>query len=98
MTHHPLIEKMITAVTEGDLFSREEAIALLRTVSADEKGSLADNIERVVMWARHVRTEQAILDVILKLGAVDAIDVRPSPDGDGVVMRLDPTCTIEMRP
>ena len=90
---HPLADELIGALTENGTFTRDEAVALLQSVSADDSDSLPSNIERVVAWARRVRVEHEILTTILTLGAHGAVEVRPSSDGDGVTMRplLDPS-------
>ena len=77
-----LIEDLLGACTADDLFTREEARSLLRAVRAEAPEQLQDNIEKVVAWARAVRFRQTLLDLVLRLGAVDAIGVRPGADGD----------------
>jgi len=90
---HPLADELIGSLTENGTFTREEAIALLRSVTADDNESLPDSIERVVTWARRVRVEHEILATILTLGTHGAVEIRPSAEGDGVTMRplLDPS-------
>jgi hypothetical protein len=95
---HPLAEELIGTLTANDTFTRAEAVALLGSISAQDGESLADNVERVVAWARRVRTEHEILATILTLGAHGAVEVRPSAGGDGVTMRplFDPNeCEID---
>lgn len=86
-TSDGFIADLIAIVTADDLFSEAEARALLRSVSADRPEDLPNNLDRVVSWARNLRSELAILDVVLKLGEHGAIDVRPAPD-KGIMLRL----------
>lgn len=82
------IEEMIISLTDGKLFSELEARSILRSVTAERPEDLVNNVLNVILWCRKVRTTQAILDVILKLGEHGAVDVRPTTDGD-IEMRLN---------
>ena len=89
MSTPPAIAELLGIVTADDLFTEDEARALLRSVTAKNPDDLPDNIGKVVTWARNVRSKVAVLDVILKLGAHEGIDVRPAAGGD-IQMRLNP--------
>jgi len=92
MSFDKLKQDIIDVVMADDLFTKDEALALLRSISADTPEELPDNLDKVIRWARTTRSRVAVLDVILTLGRAGAIDVRPAPNDDiSLKLTLDPS-------
>lgn len=72
---------LLAATMAEDLFSEPEAKALLRSIRATTPDEMPAATMSVVAWAQGIRRQQAMLDVIITLGADGAVEVRPSPDG-----------------
>ena len=68
------IEELYAIATTDGLMTREEARTLIRSVRSETQKGLPDAVSNVVGWAHKVRTAQAVLDVILKLGEAGAVD------------------------
>ena len=91
-----LIRELLAAIMQGDLFTENEAHALMRSVTAPSPEAIPDMLERVIVWARRIRTKQAILDVILKMDGnvlvtMDEGEEEPS-------LRLHPDLDVEVMP
>lgn len=93
-------EALIRAVMGDDnLFSRDEALAILRSIRVDDPDEMPHAVAQVTAWARRTRSRATILELILKLGSARVIAVRPAADEDDIEIALDvEPDQIEIRP
>lgn len=89
MTKEQLVDDLVAEITREDLFTKDEAIAILRSIRSDTKDNFPEAFSGVVTWARKVRSQTAILDTVLQLGKAGVIGVMPTADGD-ISLRLEP--------
>lgn len=89
MTKEEFVEALVSEITQDNLFNRDEAMAIIRSVRSETPDGMEDAFTGVLTWARKVRGQQAILDTILELGKKGIVGVMPTSDGD-ISLRLEP--------
>jgi hypothetical protein len=82
------IDAILAEIMMNDLFNKDEAMALTKSIRSETPDGLPDAFDGIVTWARKVRSQQAILDTILQLGKEGLVGVS-FQDGE-VALRLEP--------
>jgi hypothetical protein len=75
------VDEVVNSLTKRNVLKREEILALLQSVFADEKGKVPEYAEKLYTWAEHTRKQTLLLDMILK----GALSVTYNPAGEMVV-------------
>lgn len=99
MNDPQLMSALIRATMDGDLFTYDEARALIRSVVTETPEELPDTLERVLLWARNARKMHGILEAVLKANkaADDAIVQVTFHEGDDAPsFRLRPGMQVEI--
>ena len=87
-------EEIIDATMCNGLFTRTEAVALLRSIRGETPDQLRENIERVVEWCLKAKQKAILLESIMSLSEFGLIEVIWS-DGEPA-LRLRPDLDIKM--
>lgn len=89
MTKQEFIDALVSEITQDNLFNRDEALAIIRSVRSETPDGMEDAFTGVVTWARKVRGENEVLNTILTLGQRGIVGVMSTADGD-ISLRLEP--------
>lgn len=75
------LDDVVNDLTRREVFKREEILALLQSVFAEDSDKVPEFAERLYIWAEHVKQQSLLLDMILK----GALSVTYNPAGEMVV-------------